>query len=437
MTTEVASYVPVLVFADQPAVGGALSTALAARTGWSSLGAMDLPSRISRLLWGFEAGGGNAGVSSLVDRDRMTAELRRLVDGLVVAAVEPGTAYAVDVCANGEVLGPFIRSVWSDAFVVVAGDGEPGDGVAAARPDLVVSAREAAGNPAAVAAQIATLAALPGAPPERPRTGRVRARRASASRFRLSASPLRDRVVVVLGAARSGTTWLHRLISAHPAVAGTETGETWLFTDVAPVWVDPVRREAGDGAVLTGMRAFCDSLLLTMRDRMAPEATHVCEKTPTSVWRLPVLARMYPDALYVHVVRDGRDVATSLARTWTGGAEPTVEEVEAAAREWVEAVGAVRLTEPDLRRFHQVRYEDLLADPLSVVDRLWRWIGVGVTDEARAAAAKRAQERVTPLAASGEIGTGKWRSLPAPARAAVTIATGELMRELGYPMDGS
>jgi hypothetical protein len=244
-------------------------------------------------------------------------------------------------------------------------------------------------------------------------------------------------VVVVLGAARSGTTWLHRLISAHPMVAGTETGETWLFTDIAPVWADPVRALAGDGAVLTGMRGFCDSLLLTMRDRVAPDATHVCEKTPTTVWRLPVLAQMYPDATYVHVVRDGRDVAASLARTWTGGGEPGVEELEPAAREWVEAVGAVRRAAPNLRRFRQLRYEDLLEAPQAAIEDLWRWIGLDVTDEARRAAAQRLEQRVTPLPASGEIGAGKWRSLQPASRAAVTIATGELLRELGYPMDGS
>jgi hypothetical protein len=399
---------------------------------------MDLPGRISRLLWGYEAGAGHAGVSSLVDRDRMTEELRRLVDGLVLAAVGAEPAYVVDVCTHGDVLGEFLRSVWADAVIVAITDGEPGEGTAAAKPDLVISAKEVADRPAAIADQVASLAEPRGeAGAERSRAGRRRGRRRNAVRFRPSASPLRDRVVIVLGAARSGTTWLHRLISAHPMVAGTETGETWLFTDVAPVWAEPVRELAGDGAVLTGMREFCDSLLLTMRDRVAPEATHVCEKTPTTVWRLPVLAQMYPDAAYVHVVRDGRDVAASLARTWTGGAEPSVDEVEGAAREWVEAVGAVRRAAPDLRRFRQVRYEDLLEDPYAAIEDLWRWIGLEVTDDARTAAAQRLEQRVTPLPASGDIGTGKWRSLAPSSRAAVTIATGELMRELGYPLDGS
>jgi hypothetical protein len=436
--TPTASYVPVLLLAESAAAADPLRAALGRRKAWSTLGEMDLPGRISRLLWGFEAGDGRAGVSSLVDRDRMTEELRHLVDGLVCAAVGTSAAYVVDVCTHGEVLGQFLRSVWADAVIVAIADGEPGEGLAAAKPDLVVPATDVTDRPAAVAEQVAALAEpRGGARAQQSHVGRGRLRRRSTPRFRPSASPLRDRVVVVLGAARSGTTWLHRLISAHPMVAGTETGETWLFTDIAPVWADPVRALAGDGAVLTGMRGFCDSLLLTMRDRVAPDATHVCEKTPTTVWRLPVLAQMYPDATYVHVVRDGRDVAASLARTWTGGGEPGVEELEPAAREWVEAVGAVRRAAPNLRRFRQLRYEDLLEAPQAAIEDLWRWIGLDVTDEARRAAAQRLEQRVTPLPASGEIGAGKWRSLQPASRAAVTIATGELLRELGYPMDGS
>jgi hypothetical protein len=335
------------------------------------------------------------------------------------------------------VLGPYLRSVWADAVIVAVTDGEAGEGLAAAKPDLVVSAANIAADAGATADQVARLAESRGGAAGERRRRRGRGRRLAAQRFRPSASPLRDRVIVVLGAARSGTTWLHRLISAHPLVAGTETGETWLFTDIAPMWVDEVRAEAGDGAVLTGMRTFCDNLLLTMRDRISPTATHVCEKTPTTVWRLPVLAQMYPDALYLHVVRDGRDVAASLAHTWTGGAEPSVDEVEAAAREWVQAVGAVRRAAPTLPRLRQVRYEDLLDDPHHVVEELWSWLGLGVTDDARAAAARRIEQRVTPLPATGEIGAGKWRSLSPASRAAVTIASGDLLRELGYPMDGS
>jgi hypothetical protein len=210
-------------------------------------------------------------------------------------------------------------------------------------------------------------------------------------------------------------------------IAGTETGETWLFPDIAPVWADQIRALAGDGVTLSAMRAFCDELLVAMRDRESPFATHVCEKTPTTAWQLPVLARLYPDAHYVHIVRDGRDASLSLALT--RGDEADLGD---AAREWVEAVSAIRTASRGLRRFTQVRYEDLLADPAAVTTGLWSWIGVPGSDQAMTGLRERASQRVTPLPASGEIGSGKWRSLPESDQQALESLAAPLLRDLGY-----
>lgn len=436
MTSTVSSYVPVLVLADEPEAAAPLVDALTARAGWASAGPMDLPHRIARLLWGFEAGRGEAGVSSLVDRRRMMTELRRLVDALVVAAGGSGKTHVVDVCGDGEQIGPFLRSVWPDAVVVAVRSDETageGIGVAAASPDLVVSAAEIGAHAGEVAERVAAAAATGG--PARSRSARVPVKRGVA-RFRPAKSPMRDRVVVVLGAARSGTTWMHHMLCANPAVAGTLTGETWLFADVAPVWDRAVRAAAGDGATLTAMRAFCDALLSAVRDGQA-HASHVCEKTPTTVWWLPLVAQLYPDAYYVHVVRDGRDVALSLARTRVPGDDVSAEDLDSAAREWVAAVGAVEAAAPGLSRFREVRYEDLLADPLGVVGDLWAWIGVDSSAEATRELALRATERVTPLPASGSIGGGKWRTLPTDQRSALLTSTEVLLKDLGYQMDAS
>ncbi|HEX3705318.1 MAG TPA: sulfotransferase [Mycobacteriales bacterium] len=402
-----------------------LREALASRAGWSAPPPMDLLSRMSRLLWGHQIGGGIAGVSSLVDGPHLMAALRRVADQLVAPATTHGSAYSVDVIANAELLGPYLRGVWPDALVVAIGEPERGSGTAAAEPDLWLHADDVVRDPDA-AADLAAAAAsqavidLPG--PAEP--GELV--------FSPQRSPLHERVIVVLGAARSGTTWLHRLLSAHPRIAGTETGETWLFPDVAPLWADDVRATAGDDLTLTSLRAFCDDLLSGLLRRADGPVDYVCEKTPTTVWQLPFVARLYPDAYFVHVVRDGRDAAMSLALTRGGGAG-----LAGAAQEWVDAVGAIRAVAPELDQLREVRYEDLLADPESVVAGVWSWIGVPPSVEARAALEGRAGERVTPLPASGEIGTGKWRSLPDGERRVVESVTADLLRELGYPVGPS
>lgn len=434
--TAASAYVPVLVLSDSPGAVAPILDAVAARPGWATAGPMDLPRRIARLLWGFEAGRGEAGVSSLVDRRRLMTELRRLVDALVVATVGPGPSHVVDVCGDGEQMGPFLRSVWPDAVVVaVRPDDAAGEelGISAASPDLVVTSSEIASDPTGVLERIAAAAGA-GAP--RPRPARAVTKRVGASRFRPAKSPMRDRVIVVLGAARSGTTWMHHMLCASPSVAGTLTGETWLFADVAPIWDRAVRSAAGDGATLTAMRAFCDALLSAVCVS-AEGASHVCEKTPTTVWWLPVVAQLYPDAHYVHVVRDGRDVALSMARTRVPGDEVSSDDLQAAAREWAAAVGAVEAAAPQLSRFRAVRYEDLLASPLAVVGDLWAWLGVDAPAEAQAELMLRATQRVTPLPASGPIGSGKWRALPPASRDALLAVTEVRLKDLGYPIDES
>ncbi len=41
------------------------------------------------------------------------------------------------------------------------------------------------------------------------------------------------------------------------------------------------------------------------------------EKTPSNCFRIPFMHRIFPDGLFLHVVRDGRDVAFSALRKWT------------------------------------------------------------------------------------------------------------------------
>jgi hypothetical protein len=217
------------------------------------------------------------------------------------------------------------------------------------------------------------------------------------------------------------------MLSAHPDIAGTETGETWLFPDIAPLWADDLRAAVGDTSLIAALRDFCDVLLDAMRERIKPAATHVCEKTPATVWRLPMLAELYPDAYYVHVVRDGRDAVVSMTE-----ADFMAGDVSAAARNWVDAVSRVRGGSAELPRFREVRYEDLLADPIDTVAVLWDWIGLADQAGADAALRERVVQRVTPVEPVGEIGTGKWRTLDRKQLREIDAIAGPLLTALGY-----
>lgn len=337
---------------------------------------VDLLAMFGRILWGHESGDGSIGASSLAGRDTFLAAVRELRDDLLDLTLERDRRYLVQAPDEADPLRPYVDSLWGDLL--------------GADDEVVIGAGQR--EPHAV-----------------------------------DAEPLPPgRLIVVLGAARSGTTWLHRVLSAHPAVAGTALGETWLFPDVVPIW-EGLDRQVGREDLVVAVRRFCDRLLAAMRDREKPTADHVCEKTPATVWRLPMMAALYPDAHFVHIVRDGRDAALSMTRADAGR-----DDLADAAQAWVAAVTEVRNNSGLLPRFREIRYEDLLAEPSASVREVWGWIGLEVTSAVLADAARRSAQRITPLAPAGDIGSGKWRSLSAEDQAVLQRVEGELLETLGY-----
>jgi hypothetical protein len=91
------------------------------------------------------------------------------------------------------------------------------------------------------------------------------------------------------------------------------------------------------------------------------------DKTPMHVLHVGRLARMFPEARFVHIVRDGRDVALSYLDVAWGP-----DTIDQAAVEWRRRVAAGRRAGrrlgPD--RYAEVRYEDLVADPERIVRRV-------------------------------------------------------------------
>ncbi len=158
------------------------------------------------------------------------------------------------------------------------------------------------------------------------------------------ARAMNQRAIVIGGCGRSGTTLLLSVLSCHPHIfaIGDETAalcpqayaETVDFT--LPLRMDIIYRH-----LLTSAGA-------EKRERW-------CEKTPKNVLFFHRLVKeLGPDARFIHMVRDGRDVITSehpegKNRYWSS------------PERWVQEVTAGREMEshPQVKR---IRYEDLVTD---------------------------------------------------------------------------
>lgn len=114
------------------------------------------------------------------------------------------------------------------------------------------------------------------------------------------------------------------------------------------------------------------------------------DKTPEYVCELPVLHGLFPDAKYIHVVRDGRDVALSGFEQHFGE-----QNVYMAAREWASAVEKAAEFGRGLPagQFLEVRYEDFLSQPVAEFARLIEFLDI---DDAGGALLAHIETHVAP-----------------------------------------
>jgi hypothetical protein len=201
-------------------------------------------------------------------------------------------------------------------------------------------------------------------------------------------SPLRDHVIFVEGAPRSGTTWLVTLLATHPEIAGLEA-ESHLFDygvdrlfdnyEYRDLHRHGLQSYIERDAFVDGIRDLCDGILIAMRDRVSAAGTtpaFVVEKTPiaAAIGALDLARKRecYPDAWYIHIVRDREAVARSLMR-----APFSPDRSHAAcAGLWDRTVGGARAVLGDLPRYREVSYESLRSDPGAGCGELFDWLGV-------------------------------------------------------------
>lgn len=272
----------------------------------------------------------------------------------------------------------------------------------------------------------------------------------------------------IVGAPRSGTTLLQYMLRSHPSLS-IPTGESHFFVplmrnealygdlaqpeNVRRVLQAMHRQSAGFLETdLHGVRFDVEALTTqlvaqgrrTMRDLITGlfEMNAAGEgkprwgdKTPYYVLHMPALLRWWPDAQFIHIVRDGRDVALSLfERKHDFGVYNTYF----AARYWEQYVETGRVQGAALPpgRYMQIHYRDLLADQRGTLLKICVFLGLDF-DEALINFKKSGEAGKTPLLQQpiqkGNV--DKWRTAMSPAQiAAFEGGAAEALRAFGYPL---
>jgi hypothetical protein len=176
-------------------------------------------------------------------------------------------------------------------------------------------------------------------------------------------------------------------------------------------------------------------------------------KKPTAGFFLDTVLQAVPDALFVEIVRDPRDVLASKKTrrlgVWTSERyrpeQRALKHLEKAydplldTLSWLSTVLALRRASARWPgRFLSVRYEDLVADPEGRVREVCSFLGLDFEPEMLKIPAHVTDEWVADASdQSGEIvqaSVGRWRRVLAPAEVALCEAvTAKEMARLGYP----
>lgn len=168
------------------------------------------------------------------------------------------------------------------------------------------------------------------------------------------------------------------------------------------------------------------------------------EKTPNHVLYMDALAAAFPDALFVHAIRDGRDVALSqrkLGMASTYSKDPLIQLVWA-GKIWAELVRAGRASGQRLgARYLELHYRDVVNDLEGTLERLNRFCGLEITPEKVARTTVSALGRsntafAEPMQGISNKGLNRWReALSAEELATLEWAVGGRLEELGYGLE--
>ncbi len=202
------------------------------------------------------------------------------------------------------------------------------------------------------------------------------------------------RLIFAGGVPRSGLTLLRAILSAHPQVfCGPDSG---ILPSLALQW-----RQIADQLGELHERHFAlppDEVRKNFSKAIytllagAPAAAQkslVVEKTPLNVLAFADLAVLFPEAKFIHVVRDGRDVAASLLqRDWrdpqSGAPFAHVSDAGAAAAYWNGLTHLARQAENkinDSQRFLVLHYEHLVRNPAAALPTLFEFLETPFDDQ--------------------------------------------------------
>jgi hypothetical protein len=268
------------------------------------------------------------------------------------------------------------------------------------------------------------------------------------------------------GAPKSGTTWLGKLLNAHPQISCR--GEACVhhfglrLVEASRSYNDLLAKrraiitDSNDfppmawADVMTLMRRFIELRLEAIADPAKPDLRLLGEKDPEHALHFKTLDQLFPEGRFLHIIRDGRAVFVSAWHHNVRSKDANLathsfdDFLAITAKEWADRVRRGREGGRRLGgRYFELRYEDLVAAPVDWAQRILDFLGAASDpDTVRACVEAASFEKLSQGRKPGQEDASSFfrKGLPDAWRDDLTAAqsrrfvelSGSLLEELGY-----
>ncbi len=281
----------------------------------------------------------------------------------------------------------------------------------------------------------------------------------------------------IVGVPRSGTTLLRLMCDAHPelsippemgfmpAVAGlrrrarsnalrqeffnavTEMS-SWQDANIERTEFEQALQAVEPFTVTEGVRKFYQTYARRF------DKPRWGDKTPAYCLHMREIENILPEAHFIHIIRDGRDVALSARGLWFSPGD----EIEQLAHRWRSWIETARRSGKRTRHYMEIRYEHLIAEAPAVLRKVCDFVGLTYDprmEKYYESSAERLDEVKSMYRDDGSLVITKeerlynqrytmrppeasrvfrWRAeMDAETKSRFETVAGDLLEELGYP----
>ncbi|MCP4090219.1 MAG: sulfotransferase [Gammaproteobacteria bacterium] len=160
-----------------------------------------------------------------------------------------------------------------------------------------------------------------------------------------------------------------------------------------------------------------------------------CEKTPQHVQHIRSIARLFPHAKFIHIIRDGRDCAASFNRRWHRTPELTIYRWKNIVRN-----GCSQGLQLGKEHYMEIHYEELTTDPSNGLSQVCNFLGIpfdpAVLESAQPYLQTENTESLQMEAGGLQPNSGKWKSyFNTKTRKSLEKICGSTLAQHGYTTD--